>query len=490
MQTTKNFGLRKPESTDFYNIEDMNYNADVLDEKLKQIEESADPSTAQNHISNKSNPHGVTKEQVGLGNVPNVGTNDQTPTYTVPSAAAELTSGEKLSVAFGKIAKAVSTIINHIADGVSHVTASERSKWNAKLDSTGKAADSDKLDGHDSEYFASNDSVNELGHRFVIVPTVEDMNTLPVYRAGIVYNDAKNAPPQMKEFSIGYGLFYTIGYNDAYQIQKVVLGNGVILERSCNQGNFSSWKQNATITDLGNYLPLNGGDINGSVALIDKLGSNTRALLTQNSIVGASIGVWDNGTIGMHDNTGADWIFYKGLGGTPVFKGTADSANSVNVYGGNEVNFKGFTNGTGLFFNYRDGSTNQANTKALDWFRFGSGLANGTDAVQIDMTKGAGTLRDILHTGNMADHVLPKTGGRLTRHDNVIMELESTYQNFPLIGFYGTGGQLGNLGFNGVGNPCYAENNGTVRTLHHDGNSAKVHIGTSAPSDTSALWVY
>lgn len=28
-------------------------------------------STARSHISNKSNPHGVTKEQVGLGNVAN-----------------------------------------------------------------------------------------------------------------------------------------------------------------------------------------------------------------------------------------------------------------------------------------------------------------------------------------------------------------------------------------------------------------------------------
>ena len=27
------------------------------------------------------------------------------------------------------------------------------------------------------------------------------------------------------------------------------------------------------------------------------------------------------------------------------------------------------------------------------------------------------------------------------------------------------------------------------KTVHHDGNSAKVHIGTSAPSDTSAVWI-
>lgn len=66
------------------------------------------------HIKDQSNPHKVTKEQVGLGNVPNVGTNDQMPTYTEASAPAALKSGEKLSVAFGKIAKAVSSLIAHI----------------------------------------------------------------------------------------------------------------------------------------------------------------------------------------------------------------------------------------------------------------------------------------------------------------------------------------------------------------------------------------
>lgn len=67
------------------------------------------------HSSNQSNPHAVTKAQVGLGNVPNVATNDQTPSYTETSALTALINGEKLSVAFGKIAKAVSSLISHLA---------------------------------------------------------------------------------------------------------------------------------------------------------------------------------------------------------------------------------------------------------------------------------------------------------------------------------------------------------------------------------------
>lgn len=66
------------------------------------------------HVKNMDNPHKVTKEQVGLGNVPNAATNDLTPTYTEASALVEMKSGEKLSIAFGKIAKSVSSLIDHM----------------------------------------------------------------------------------------------------------------------------------------------------------------------------------------------------------------------------------------------------------------------------------------------------------------------------------------------------------------------------------------
>lgn len=57
------------------------------------------------HTSNKSNPHGVTKSQVGLGNVPNVATNDQTPTFSQASSRTNIVSGENFSVILGKIMK-------------------------------------------------------------------------------------------------------------------------------------------------------------------------------------------------------------------------------------------------------------------------------------------------------------------------------------------------------------------------------------------------
>lgn len=136
MQTTENLGLRKPEAGEFYSVEDVNYNTDVIDEEISKIKETSDPKALEEHTKNKENPHGVTKKQVGLGDVPNVATNDQTPTYTVPNTESELTSGEKLGIALGKVAKAVKSLISHLADTTIHVTASEKSAWNSKANAS------------------------------------------------------------------------------------------------------------------------------------------------------------------------------------------------------------------------------------------------------------------------------------------------------------------------------------------------------------------
>lgn len=37
MNTTENYGLRKPEATDFFNVDDFNNNADVIDAELNRL---------------------------------------------------------------------------------------------------------------------------------------------------------------------------------------------------------------------------------------------------------------------------------------------------------------------------------------------------------------------------------------------------------------------------------------------------------------------
>lgn len=73
-------------------------------------------AAAKTHVANKSNPHGVTAAQVGLGNVPNVATNDQTPTFTAASTLAAPASGEKMSTIMGKLSKAAADLIAHLAN--------------------------------------------------------------------------------------------------------------------------------------------------------------------------------------------------------------------------------------------------------------------------------------------------------------------------------------------------------------------------------------
>ncbi len=80
---------------------------DAIDEQQNNID---------SHAGNKNNPHSVTKSQIGLGNVPNVTTNNQTATYTKASTLANLVSGETLSAAFGKIAKAITDLISHMGN--------------------------------------------------------------------------------------------------------------------------------------------------------------------------------------------------------------------------------------------------------------------------------------------------------------------------------------------------------------------------------------
>lgn len=202
MKNTTNYSLLLPEEDDFYSVNDMNANLEIIDTQMKSNQTKVDAVTLNNnsHVANKSNPHGVTKAQVGLSEVPNVATNNQTPTYTetstlsalvsgevlstafgklskaiselishkgnvsnphsvtkaqiglgsVPNVAtndqtptysdtttlATLTSGEKISVAFPKIKLAISRLISHLADTVSHITSAERSLWNSKADGT------------------------------------------------------------------------------------------------------------------------------------------------------------------------------------------------------------------------------------------------------------------------------------------------------------------------------------------------------------------
>lgn len=72
MEYTKNLKLKQPEYTDVADIADINANMSIIDTAFENLQ-NADT----NHTSNFSNPHKVTKAQVGLGNVDNTADKDK-----------------------------------------------------------------------------------------------------------------------------------------------------------------------------------------------------------------------------------------------------------------------------------------------------------------------------------------------------------------------------------------------------------------------------
>lgn len=75
---------------------------------------------------------GETGQAGAEGKITSVDVNKLTPTYTESESLTTLSSGEALSTAFGKIKKAISSLISHIADTTKHITATERTTWNGK----------------------------------------------------------------------------------------------------------------------------------------------------------------------------------------------------------------------------------------------------------------------------------------------------------------------------------------------------------------------
>lgn len=88
-----------------------------------------------NHAKNQNNPHGVTAQDVGLGNVENKALVDQTPIYTESSSLQTASPGERLGTLLGKLARGLRDFIEHIKSSNPHKVTAEQIKA-AKLEHT------------------------------------------------------------------------------------------------------------------------------------------------------------------------------------------------------------------------------------------------------------------------------------------------------------------------------------------------------------------
>ena len=83
-------------------------------------EQYASKTLFEEHVSSTSNPHSVTKEQIGLGNVLNYAPKNAPITFTLPDTNKALNSGETVGTLFGKLARIASSFIAHITANNPH----------------------------------------------------------------------------------------------------------------------------------------------------------------------------------------------------------------------------------------------------------------------------------------------------------------------------------------------------------------------------------
>ena len=210
----------------------------------------------------------ITKANIGLGNVPNVATNDQTPTFTQTTTRTNIASGEKLSALFGKIMK-----------------------WFADL----KAV-------------AFSGSYNDLSDK----PTIPSVGngTITITQNGT----AKGS------FTTNQSGNTTIALTDTNT--HAVTGVKGNAESSYRTGNVNLTPANigaAAANHTHSYLPLSGGSVSGALGVSGSLHSNTN-ICTNNTAkfyanTGTSIGVGgqfyasgNNTYVVANNNSSAAWL--------------------------------------------------------------------------------------------------------------------------------------------------------------------------------------
>lgn len=134
--TTTKYKLVKPELTDVADITAMNGNWDTLDTNLDDV-----TTKNNNHIANTSNPHSVTKAQVGLGNVDN--TSDANKPISTATQAA-----------LNKKQDAVSGVSNTQLGYLSGVTANVQTQINDKVAKAGDTLSGSLTFNNKSSYHA------------------------------------------------------------------------------------------------------------------------------------------------------------------------------------------------------------------------------------------------------------------------------------------------------------------------------------------------
>ena len=231
-----------------------------------------------------------------------------------------------------------------------------------------------------------------------------------------------------------------------------------------------------TKAQLKNYLPKSGGEINGTLVQ-NVSGDLYNVLKNQNRSISNMISA--NGVYEVYDSTNAKTILRSTKDGTTTFNGTAS---------GNLPLSGGTVDGNILLMN-----KNNSNAKVL-------GLVNSLRNIQFtvsdsgllgiwDDTNKKYLMQSTKDGSTTWDNALPLNGGTITGAYPLNIN-DNTNTNEAYVIFSASGARLGYIGVHKDHGAIFMDANWAQHKILHTGNSAKVAIQSSAPTDTSALWVW
>ena len=252
----------------------------------------------------------------------------------------------------------------------------------------------------------------------------------------------------------------------------------------------------ATSADLANYLPLSGGTLNGILKQVTDGSYTSYRMATSAKKYDVEFMINDNSGCGLFDNIHNKWILQTISDGTNTFNGTATGnvplAGNVNLDGwlqfmGGLVGVAGDGNHATLSSNDSAGDSNN-NRRLLVMNHAGSPSVQTALKLR-DMIDGGITDYTVVHSGNVGEYALPKSGGTVNGmtafyHTDVVpLAVRNTNGGTAYISYQSSGnGLMGMLGFDGVNSPVFYKGDWTAKyTLHHDGNSAKCVVVDTDP---------
>lgn len=213
----------------------------------------------------------------------------------------------------------------------------------------------------------------------------------------------------------------------------------------------------------GDSLPISGGELTGTLITADVKPSANATLPTIGHKGNAYFGGYFN-NLGFETSNGAD-------------------AGSVTTVG--DISGDGTTNAIIMSLGNDDTNTFGGIDVRSPLGGHANVTASGSDTVEVYFPPNSGTLA-------LKEETLSTSGGTITNSSSYPLTILCTNENAASVTlqFSKNGTSMGRIGVTSTDQPAYVTTGGVMRTILHTGTSKPVAIQSSAPSDTTALWVY